>query len=654
MKTIETIDPEAFSINMREHWEQTLGNVPSQALSALWRTMAKAFNAAILDNDNRWTVLQPPTGTGKTQGACLFSAMVAQRNQGQLWDDRTGILIVTRLISQADDLVETINRMAGGMPVAVAKHSESGTTAEQAKATDVLVVTHAAYTNALEGLCKDDGSKWESLVKWDHGYRKLTIIDEAIANIIEEYNVKAADVRLALAYITPLMRVNYPTQVAAVELVKDLLEQIAQMHHDAEGDDTDTTERFTQAKVLWTPERKANLLGADAAISLDELRAAMKEVKFDMIGNRRESMDDRRRQADRFDKILRSIEAIMNRFMWYAKKGLDYSFNGSELLIPDDLPSPVVLDATARQNFLWTLLEDRAVILPVPPKTRNYESVSLHVARAKGTGKTAMKEKGLTRIPRLIDQLQQDLDPSRKVFVALHKDIEHHAVKYDPGFSSWSVGHWGAIDGRNDWMDHDTAVVFGLPFRDTIWATNAFFATQGVQDNSWLKNPEWKGYSDVREEMQIRQVCVSVVQAVNRIKCRRVTDESGGCDASEVFIVLPTGKMGDQMLDALVEEMPGIRVKPWNFNLDGDRPKRQIKKGSSHEALVVMMQNAKPGDYSMSRLGLDLGLSHESVKKIKAALRDSDHPLTERLREVGVKIVHSGKGRGHKTIVVKT
>ncbi|MFD2111171.1 hypothetical protein [Thiorhodococcus fuscus] len=645
--------PEVFAATMREHWETSLGNVPSPALQALWRTMAKAFNASINDEEHRWTVLQPPTGTGKTQGACLFSAMTAKKNEGLFMDERVGILIVTRLISQANEIVETVNRMAG-FECAAAKHSESDLTAEEAQAFDVLVVTHAAYTNALEGLCKDDRSRWDALVRWEHGYRKLTIVDEAIANIVEEYNVKADDVRLTLAFITPDIRHRYPNEVAAVELVRDLLERIAEMHKDAEGDEDDTTSRFTESKVLWTPERKAQLLGSDASISLDNLRAAMKEVRYDLIGSRRESKDDRKRQAERFDKILRSIEAIMNRFMWYAKKGLEYSFNGSELLIPDDLPSPVVLDATARQNFLWTLLEDRAVILPVPPKTRNYRNVTLHVARARGTGKTAMKEKGKDRIPRLIHQLQQDLDPGRKVFVALHKDIEHHAVKYDPGFSEWSVGHWGAIDGRNDWMTYDTAVIFGLPYRDTIWATNAFFATQGVQSNEWLKNPEWKGYKDVREEMQIRQVCVSVVQAVNRVRCRKVTDADGSCDQSDVFIILPTGKMGEQMLKALVEEMPGIQVKGWDFELDGAKPRQRIKKGSSHEALLTLMQNALPGDYSVSHLNTELGLAPKGLEKIKAALRDPSHPLTRALLEVGVKVQHSGAKRGARTTLIKT
>lgn len=171
------------------------------------------------------------------------------------------------------------------------------------------------------------------------------------------------------------------------------------------------------------------------------------------------------------------------KFAWYAKKGDQHTLNASNLLIPPDLPSPVVLDATANQNFLWELLEDKADIKPIPNNTRSYRNVTLHVARAKGVGKNAMIQHGAQRIPRLIAQLQKDLEPTRKVFLCVHQRIEHLALRYETGFSAWNVGHWMAIDGRNDWKDYDTAVILGLPFRDTIWANNAFMAIKGVQTN---------------------------------------------------------------------------------------------------------------------------------------------------------------------------
>jgi hypothetical protein len=87
-----------------------------------------------------------------------------------------------------------------------------------------------------------------------------------------------------------------------------------------------------------------------------------------------------------------------------------------------------------------------------------------------------------------------------------------------PGFAVYSVANWEAIDGKNDWSDHDAVVIFGLLYRDPVWATNTFFALQGLQHNRWLEQPVWSHYADVRQEMQRRQLTVSVIQAVTRPK----------------------------------------------------------------------------------------------------------------------------------------
>jgi hypothetical protein len=76
--------------------------------------MGSAFGKAIIDFDrgvNTWHVLQPPTGSGKTQGTCVYCSLAARLNEaGQR---KLGILIVTRQIVEAENLVAQINRLAG-------------------------------------------------------------------------------------------------------------------------------------------------------------------------------------------------------------------------------------------------------------------------------------------------------------------------------------------------------------------------------------------------------------------------------------------------------------------------------------------------------------------------------------------------------------
>jgi hypothetical protein len=71
-----------------------------------------------------------------------------------------------------------------------------------------------------------------------------------------------------------------------------------------------------------------------------------------------------------------------------------------------------------------------------------------------------------TRFPRLLDALEKELGPDRSVFLCVHKDAEHVVLSYEQRFARFDVGHWNAVDGRNDWADCDTAVIFGLPYPD--------------------------------------------------------------------------------------------------------------------------------------------------------------------------------------------
>jgi hypothetical protein len=68
-----------------------------------------------------------------------------------------------------------------------------------------------------------------------------------------------------------------------------------------------------------------------------------------------------------------------------------------------------------------------------------------------------------------------------------------------------------------------------------------------------------------------RHLSTSVVQAINRICCRRVIDEQGRCPVSDVYILLPMNWQGAAILDDIQTNMPGIDVVPWDFEPDGPK-----------------------------------------------------------------------------------
>jgi hypothetical protein len=312
----------------------------------------------------------------------------------------------------------------------------------------------------------------------------------------------------------------------------------------------------------------------------------------------------------------------------------------------------VVLDATANTNFMWDLFGPKAEIVPTPGGVRDYSAVTLHVARAAGLGKGSMIDNAKTRVPRLLEALQSELGPDRSVFMCMHKDTKHVAQTYEHSFARFDVGHWGAIDGRNDWSDFDTAVIFGLPYRNRVWSTNLFFAVRGHQDDHWFQSPHWNEHDDVHQVMEQRLLSVSIIQAINRVRCRRVIDAQGRSPSANIYIILPKDQTGDAILQDIRADMPGIVQVPWDFEMDGPVVP-VVRKGSSHEALITYMTTQLPGETAMTRVKDELDLNDSAFKKLKEVLGKADHPTTTALRDMGVRYVVIGKGRGAKSYLMK-
>jgi hypothetical protein len=78
------VSPQAFSDRMNLRWTEELSLCSSQALRTLWKKIATTFETAIVETAKGiqppWRILQPPTGSGKTQGACVYAACVSACN----------------------------------------------------------------------------------------------------------------------------------------------------------------------------------------------------------------------------------------------------------------------------------------------------------------------------------------------------------------------------------------------------------------------------------------------------------------------------------------------------------------------------------------------------------------------------------------------
>jgi hypothetical protein len=685
-----TIPPDQFARAMQAHWTNpsTLKNVSSPALVELWTVMAKTCNQAIegnIHNDNpfrdnpqdgKWMVLSPATGSGKTQGIRLYSAMQAAANLHRQSKDKVGILIVTREIEQADELVEEINGsfaaqcppetliqvigFEGGIrkEAALARHSNAPeVTLEDMRRADVLVVCHASYVQALDSLSRNVQDRWSSLINWDHGQRRLVVVDETISNLVEEYRLELDFLVSSLGDIRQDVRDKFPGQIRLLNSVVSVLRTIREKAKEMKEVDDDTSHSdiaIWNADAHRTPELAKAWAEAVQYADMSGLREAVKaDRKLTEHWKREGNPAQHKARSEALDANLKSVQAICGRWAWYARSGKYDTLNASRLIVPEPFPLNVVcLDATARQEVLWKLLGKENVVRPkLPENVRSYAQVTLNVARVSGggLGKGSMLEKGKARLARLVDHLNKKFDgeSGREVFLVCHKGVEHHAKDHLITFGKLSVGHWGSLDGKSDWQHHDTCVLFGLSYRQRIWANNLYQAVKGRQETTWLQSN-----TELRNEMEVKQLTVSIVQAMNRIRCRKTVDEQGNCNPAEVFILLREGAEGDAILEGIRAEMPGIVVQPWEYDLDG--PRATIRKGSSHEGLITLMENAPAyGEWPLTWIERELSLSKKGAEKLRAVLADPASPLTQRLGALGVKYESQGYGRSFRANLIK-
>ncbi|WP_461328188.1 DEAD/DEAH box helicase family protein [Bradyrhizobium barranii] len=385
--------------------------------------MGENFRAAIeeasLGVQSPWRILQPPTGTGKTQGTCVYAAMQAEFNRETEGTLRpVGMLIVTRLKEDADNIRDTINTLVG-RGVAVVHHSGSYATPEQLHESDVVIITHTAFTNAKRDTKSLDWRSWDRLESWRGGRRLLTIIDEALANVVDESSATTENLAFVIGLIPAEVRSAWPEQVALLEQVHQVLQAYI------DPDDLDCS-----MSMIWEEGC------APAAPDFMPLISAMNALPYDRIVYVRSSTKDRTRLAERVAETITAVQSCLEQFAYYAKSGKWHSINSAALAVPLDTPGPVVLDATARVNFLWDLFGERHERPVVPGHARDYSSVRLHVARGTGLGKNAMSERIRERLPRIKRALEEAIGSERSVFMCVHKDVEEVITRKSEGAKS--------------------------------------------------------------------------------------------------------------------------------------------------------------------------------------------------------------------------
>ena len=676
----QAVTEEAFLDRMQEHWKCRLGNEPSEPLREAWRQLCRAFNLNIYAHHDpefkkEWHVVQAPTGSGKTEGMIQYASLLSPLTRDF---KHPGVLIVTRLIKECDRIAEDINKWSGA-EVAIAYHSEAKVKPDELRGWPVVVVTHRAYELALEYLGKHSSIRqtWPLFHTYLKGTRNLVVVDESF-NLVVEYRADISLLKNLQSIFTRLpyqVRQEFKAEAGVIETIINILERIDEL-----TEDSPAHERLLLKEGIEELIKKGSMMSLGTGIATREeveaIQGCMREAEFspepffsfDFTGLSKAIRDNVRidraillrndpDEDDRlkriYDKTLRSLNALLKSWLWYARTNMTHTLNTARLLIPEDVKGAVILDATASTNVNYELANGFRLYEPVEG-VRNYQNVTVHIARGYRTGKGYMEENAPALTQELMDNLQQQCTPSDEVFVICHKDVEPALTRYSPSFTM-KVGHWGAVDGSNEWQHSNKAVVFGLPHLPDTWAPNHFMAHQGPQNTEWFTDPgkrSFNGHKDIRKALKVGHLVTEVIQAVNRIRCRRVIDSEGNCPEAEVYLRLPDGEVGHMVIEGIRGSMPGVNiVEDWELT----RGKAKVRPSKFAEALMVLARNMEPGDrVGKAQMVRTLGLSKATYERLMADAQDRDHALYRELAEVGVKVKVEGKKRGSRTYLLKT
>lgn len=573
-------------------------------------------------------VLPLPTGSGKTEGTCVYAALQAEANtKGE--GTPIGTLIITRLIKDAEGLVEKINSMAE-RTVAVTSHTDAKLTASEMASADILVITHAAFMRACWSFGAGSVERWGSFYSWTGGKRHLVVVDEALLNSVSHHRVSSKDIELVLRAIPHEDRDRFSGAISTLTNLQRYLDKQEQKR--APGD--------AQTVPLWVHGFPKH------AQEIEALHEALGSAEFDPDLFAEDA-------AQNVSTVLEAVQVMLEEFAYYHRSGAQHTLNSARYIIPKGMPGVLVLDATARSNMTYELLGGGVMIADVPPGIRNYENVTLHVARtASGMGKTKMEKAKQTRMPRLAAELAKELPRDSRVFLCVHKCVKDLALMYSTDELPLRVGYWGAVDGKNDWQDCNVAVIFGLYWQDPTRPINNVFAIDGPKDASWLKAPRHGTHENILAVISQKDVSASVIQAINRICIRRVNDLEGRCAKADVYIVLPKDWRGDAILQDIHTNMPGLRQATWDFEPDG--PKVYAPRSNSvAQAVIELMRTREPGETPLSYIRTQLSLTQRQFARLKEDLAKAASNIATALHELGVLYKVQGRGRATKGLLVK-
>lgn len=623
---INPINPKEFVVKFSKKF-QKWGNTITSELKDTWKQNCLVFNNVIANKDKAIKyVIAAPTGSAKTENTITYCAMLPQSVK---------VLICTNLIDEVDRLATEINKESKDNR-AYAFHSGNKSTIKDALKFQIMVTTHAFYKSNI----KKNINKWKKI----SANRDLVIIDEGLTTI-DEISVDINNVTIAFNFFEALRREKkvfnelkfhhlfnedeekyYDDKILSYEL--DLIRLTKELDKIVKILDTEKTGTYLAKEndLIDISENQDNscLIKRIAIPILINYKLILKKHKFQcnkILTGINDETNDKKIQHN----ILKTLENISRMQYNFAYVSTDREVKSLNTIF-DYLPkqSVALLDATADINNTYKLRQKYhkdLLLIERINNVRDYSNVTLFHANT-NTGKNnytkdvfeAILKKVAFGIKTLIIVSKKNIDTLSAILSNTYKS---HEI---------DIASWGSLTGLNNWKDFDTCIILGLNHKTKIFSQNRVVAN--TNENIAFGTNQ----NQLNIDIEVSDLVSEIVQAMNRIRIRKVTTLDGKCEEAKIYLTLPHNSL--DYMSLIRQHMTNINSKEWDI---GDL---SSKSTILEKVITYLNSYCKVGDkIKISTIQEQLGINPESFRNTIGKNKESKEKFKENLNKYGFDIL---------------
>jgi len=132
-----------------------------------------------------------------------------------------------------------------------------------------------------------------------------------------------------------------------------------------------------------------------------------------------------------------------------------------------------------------------------------------------------------------------------------------------------------------------------------------------------------------------------------------VKDAEGGCESADLYLMVSNDYRGEDILERVTAEMPGVQVKPWKFrgySMTAEQADKRLE--DSAEGAIMRWLKELPSGVTPAKELWEAGLvSRDKFNRHwKVRLQNDHDQLHQFMVELGVTFQASGYGRHQRMV----